>query len=778
MSLWDVGVGTKFPAVALSPDGKTLAVTVKNGAQFLDAATGKAGDLLEQMESEPLAVAFFPDKPVLNKDTGQLLATSRQVIFGNARGYAVKTWLKWPLVSTITTSTVEPQKKTADNYAVPLAVDPEGKRAVVTGPIDRETGLNVLWAWSAGSGAANELLTGHKAPVTAAAWSRDGKLIVTGDADGVVITWDPATFKEKSRLKLDARVVAVAVTAGGLPGDGELQGKVVRRLSDGIVEINIGSDVAIRPGQTFTVLPKDFPEKGRQSRTHKVGIPDEGGKYKTVEQFVEKASVEVIEVLGPNVSRCRITKEFDPIRDAAAAGDLLYKPVGNKSATYAAAAVVRPVGGVGQGAYAEEVFIWPAGSPPEKPEPISSHKAGAPFNGLVSLAFAPDGKSLASAFCNFVHLSRLGELAGTVRVFALEAAPPAVAAPGPWREKAALKDHNDPVTSVAFAPDGNTFVTAGVELLDAGGQTGVSGEVILWDAVKREPVWSTYYNLNKTECGHRFAAAFSPDGKLVAVTTPRGIEMRDARTGKVAPGGFQEKGVEPAAVEFSPDGKWVGISDGLTSGCRAVAPGDGSAFARGPKELEAEADKFPAAIAWSPESLYLAYALPVKPDDGLVGVIGVTPEAKPRNLSGHKGRATAVAWSKEGNLIATGGADGTVILWDAGKFEELRRVDLGGRGGKSTIYSLAFTADGKTLAAAREFDEGKNPLRVALIDTATGKVGQDLQFFWAPPLAVAFSPDGKTLLVGCGYRESELGRLTGDQRKKAGEVRVFTTESE
>lgn len=110
------------------------------------------------------------------------------------------------------------------------------------------------------------------------------------------------------------------------------QGRILRRVSDDIVEIDLGSAVLVRPGLTFTVLPIDFPEKGRQSRMRIVRRPDQRGNYKAHETFVQKADIEVVEVLGPNLSRARIQAgtEADPIRDRVMPGDLLYNAVWRK----------------------------------------------------------------------------------------------------------------------------------------------------------------------------------------------------------------------------------------------------------------------------------------------------------------------------------------------------------------------------------------------------------------------------------------------------------------
>ena len=124
----------------------------------------------------------------------------------------MKTWMEWPNVATIDTAPVATVKQPPTSTRSRLPRSPEGG-GVGTGPINGPE--NVLWAWSENTPAGNKDLKGHKAIVMSAAWSKDGKLIVTGDADGVVIVWDAEKFKERSRLKLGGRVAALAVSADG-----------------------------------------------------------------------------------------------------------------------------------------------------------------------------------------------------------------------------------------------------------------------------------------------------------------------------------------------------------------------------------------------------------------------------------------------------------------------------------------------------------------------------------------------------------------------------------
>ena len=615
--------GSHFGALAVSPDGKTLAVATKDGVVFLDALLGRAtGDRLEEKGSAPLAVGWFPDR--LTGADG--VPPVKQVAFGNARGYFVKTWLKWPDVSTIRSSTTPEEKIPADEYAAPLAVSHNGKWAVVTGPIDRDTGKNVLWAWSAGSGESNHLLVGHKAAVTSAAWSQDGKWIVTGDAARTVIVWDAVTFKEKSRVLFPpGRVAAVAVSGDGM---------------------HIAAAVAI-----------------------------------PLEQLPGKES------------------------------------------------------------YSEEVFVWPAESPPKQPKAISRTSAGGPFAGVGSLAFAPDGKTLVSTFCNFTHLSRLGELVGKVRVFAIERPKPEKPTPEPpaaeqkWSEAAVLKDHNALVNGVAVAPDGKTFAAA----TDRG--------AVCWDAVTRQKLW-TY----QPKAGKLFALAYSPDGKHLCVAGENDVTRLDARTGK------EDAWLDPAGVRmasamalaYSPDGKLLGAGTG-PGGINLYPVGGGKPTGTVGVREAGDEDPIPVGLAWEPNGKAYATTARLKSRNMYpVFVNSLTGRNEWFPFLEHKTPVTALAWSADGKVIASGDAGGVVVLWDPVTGKELWRKELKGRTTIGRVNAIAISPADNTVAVAVSLGSGKGPERVVLLD---GKEGKDVDFLQArsiPVSSVAWSPDGKFLVTGCG----------------------------
>jgi RNA polymerase sigma factor (sigma-70 family) len=218
-SRWQARVEGSHPAVAYSLDGKHVYATTTNGVLILDAETGKHVGRIVAPDSNAISIGVHPN------NAGRV-----QLVFGNARGDHVMSWAE--LVnpgdttagSEISTLAKE-DAKPGDLAAVPLAVDPEGRSAIMTGLRDATgkvggiKGKNVLWAYACGDpledSPGNRVMIGHTATVIAAAWAREGSTAVTGDADGRVIVWDAKTMKEARRVELGARVVAVAISDDG-----------------------------------------------------------------------------------------------------------------------------------------------------------------------------------------------------------------------------------------------------------------------------------------------------------------------------------------------------------------------------------------------------------------------------------------------------------------------------------------------------------------------------------------------------------------------------------
>ena len=154
-------------------------------------------------------------------------------------------------------------------------------------------------------------------------------------------------------------------------------------------------------------------------------------------------------------------------------------------------------------------------------------------------------------------------------------------------------------------------------------------------------------------------------------------------------------------------------------------------------------------------------------------------------MLGHKNLGNAVAFAPDGKMLATGGCDGTIRLWDPESGKESQVLEVGT---SSRIFSLAFSPDGKRLVIAAEdgqtflwdilkrkakpLDEvititlkvlfshngewiaaggvvekdNKRMGIIRLFDARTGRLVRT----WddAVPSAISFSPDSRTLAVG------------------------------
>jgi len=408
--------------------------------------------------------------------------------------------------------------------------------------------------------------------------------------------------------------------------------------------------------------------------------------------------------------------------------------------------------------YRERVYVWEPSRGSKVPEPLISEDKllGGPFVGLAGLAFSPDGKSLAAGFCNFALQTKLGELVGKVRVWALDPSKqpqPAKPAEQKWEERIAVTDHDELVTAVAVSPNGFRLASAGAD-----------GTVHVRNAKTLKTIFTV-------KGAPDAAIAFSRDNSLLAVGIANGFAIYSAIDGKLF-GGERSAKFHVKALSFSPDGKELASNDGKTATVTFIPAILGRVLPPAPNAIDEPLATGRGGAAFLKTSRTIAYLGSSKIGHAVrFWSPGKSTDAEP--LSGHKAAVQCFAVSPDESVIATGGSDAHVVIHDVKTAKELRRVKLGGRNGNSTIHAVAFSPDGKTLAASVQFEDGKGVLRIVFIDVATGiEVGFKIHGS-VPASLLAYSKDGLTLFAAYGWENPEAKPLTLAERKAAGGILVL-----
>jgi WD40 repeat protein len=353
--------------------------------------------------------------------------------------------------------------------------------------------------------------------------------------------------------------------------------------------------------------------------------------------------------------------------------------------------------------------------------------------GLRSLAFAPDGRALAS--CGLGPEVTLWDMTAGGELASL-------------REKRAEERPHRPA-GVAFTPD-RKFLLLGI---GGFGQESTQrwGDVSVWDLATHANV-RTLARLND----HLSGIALSPDGKLLAVASKTGqVKVHDLVSGQER-ADFQVAPSWEIGLTFGPEGALLAVGEH-----RSLQVWD----VRKKQELwKSEGfGRRVEAVAFSPDGKLVASGGTVPGGGPELKLWDATTGKEVRALRGHTKGVLAVAFAPDGLLLASGGSDRTVRLWD------LRPTDSALPGPPTLVRGVAISPDGKTLAAGSMgmFVGGSNRQlkaatgEVRLWDLGTGNNTAALRGPWEGVAAVAFSPDSKRVAAGTDAVVRVWERATG-----------------
>ena len=326
-------------------------------------------------------------------------------------------------------------------------------------------------------------------------------------------------------------------------------------------------------------------------------------------------------------------------------------------------------------------------------------------HGITSIAWEPNGQRIAA-----------GGFDQAIKVWDATAG----------REIVTLRGHDDPITSIAWGPDGR-LATAGSD-----------GTMKVWDSLHDQES-----SVLAADRQRATSVAWSPDGSRLASAGDEGIIRiwgAATRHEQLAIPAHDEHKIVPQyglirSLAWSPDGTQI-ASAGLDGAAKiwdaftgrelfALPAGHGAVWC----------------VAWKPDGTALAAGL----QDGTIGIAEhFDNPATVRFFQAHEnpGRAAetpdgvrALAWSPQGDRLASGGFDKLVKVWDPTRATELVRME----GHDHQIIALCWRPDGKVLAS------GAADSLVITWDAATGQKLQTMRGHNDFVDAVKWSPDGSRL---------------------------------
>jgi WD40 repeat protein len=333
-----------------------------------------------------------------------------------------------------------------------------------------------------------------------------------------------------------------------------------------------------------------------------------------------------------------------------------------------------------------------------------------PLSGDVILS--PDGKHL---LCTTGVVLRLAGAGLTPPAAPAEEKSPAA---GKLKLLSIWKDrHAARVLGLAFSPDGGRLLSGGAD------------RVLVVSRAKD----GAFERALRVEGDGMHGVAWSPDGKVWAAGSWGGrTHVVDARQRFGAWPPFARRPLRGGALALGVD-----VLSFNGNGTALVSPGE-----KGLQVWTHDTDRTIAMTSpLTGTSVAAATGLAAAGDvSGMVHLFELTAEKPKLSFKAHEGEVRAVQFSLDGRLLASAGVDGKVKVHDA-EGKHLR--SLGQH--EHVVLSLAFAPDGKLVASGGAGGDirlcnAETGAEVASIPGAPG----------APVYALAFSPDGKSLAAACG----------------------------
>lgn len=531
-----------------------------------------------------------------------------------------------------------------NDQVLSAAFSPDG-RSIVTASRDKTARI-----WDANGGHEIAVLRGHERQVTSASFSPDGKWVVTASADKTARIWDTKTAAATIVLHGHED----AIVGATFSPDGSL---IVTASDDGTARIwnaKSGRVLFVLRGHEGQVESAAFSRDGRRIVT--------ASNDKTARIWDTSTGHEMLVLRGHTNTVEGASFSFDGRRVVTASDD-------------------------------KTARIWDA-TTGRRIAILSGHDGA-----LNSAIFDSRGSRVVTASRD-----------NTARIWDASTG----------YEIAVLRGHEDGVNSAAFSSDNRRIVTASDD-----------NSARVWDADIANHVIVLR--------GHEDAvnsAAFSRDGaRIVTGSGDKTARIWNASTGQqIAELRGHEDFVE--AVAFSFDGtRVVTASDDKTARIWDANTGHEIAILRGHQDVVY-------GVAFSPDGVHVVTASP----DKTARIWDVTTGLVSMVLRGHSKGLISASFSPDSKRIVTASGDGTARVWDVATGKSL--VVLRGHG--AGVSSASFSPDGlRIVTAARD-------KTARIWDATSGREDTILSGHQDVVLSAAFSPDGRWIVTASRDKTARL----------------------